>query len=339
MAETLVHVLRGNLIESIHRGDLAVVDWKGNLLYHVGSPKEKITFIRSSSKPIQALPVLESGAADRFGLTEEELALLCASHNGEQRHIDAVARILEKIGLGQEALKCGSHLPLFKDAAQAMVQRGEKPTEVHSNCSGKHSGMLALAQHMNWDVEGYTELAHPVQQVMLEKMALFARLRPADIEIGIDGCGVPVYGLSVYHMALAYARLANPSELGAAEQKNVHRITQAMMKDPFMVAGTGRLCTSLMKVAGGAVFTKSGAEGVQCVGVPSLGIGLAVKAEDGNGARCSTPAAIEALRQLSVLSEEQVQELKSLANPTLYNFRRDEIGEVRAAFTLQRAQS
>ena len=335
MSETLVHVMRGSMVESIHRGDLAVVDWKGTLLHYVGSPREKITFIRSSSKPIQALPVLESGAADHFGLSQLELAVLCASHNGEKEHIDAVGSILQKIGLGEEALQCGRHLPLLKVAAQAMVQEGLEPTEIHCNCSGKHSGMLTLCQYMGWDITDYTKLNHPVQQAMLEKMALFAGLVPGDIETGIDGCGVPVYGLSVYHMAKAYARLANPVELPPVDQENARRITAAMIAHPHLVAGTGRLCTNLMSTARGEVFAKSGAEGVYCVGVSRLGIGIAVKAEDGNGGRCSAPSIVEALRILGVLDTDQLEALKPLANPTLYNHRKDVIGEIRAAFTLK----
>ena len=335
MSDTLTHVMRGNIVESIHRGDLAVVDWRGKLLHYVGAPEEKVTFIRSSSKPIQALPVLESGAADHFGLSEQELAVLCASHNGEKKHLDAVRSILGKVGLGEEALQCGKHLPLWKEAAQEMLQANIAPTDIHSNCSGKHSGMLTLCQHMGWDIAGYTRLDHPVQQAMLKKMALFAGLSVEEIEIGIDGCGVPVYGLSVYHMAKAYARLARPEELGCVEQDSAKRITAAMISHPFLVAGTGRLCTNLMEVAQGKVFAKSGAEGVYCVGIPELGVGVAVKAEDGNGGRCSTPAIVETLRLLGILNQEQVAALKPLANPALYNHRRDEIGEIKASFTLK----
>jgi L-asparaginase II len=337
MAKDLVHVIRGGLVESIHRGDLAVVDWQGNLLFSVGEPRDKVTFIRSSSKPIQALTVVESGATEHFGLSEAEIAVMCASHGGEEEHVDTVRSILGKIGLSEEALQCGTHLPSHKPTGEAMVKAGLTPTEIHCNCSGKHSGMLTLCRYMGWDIDGYTELSHPVQQAMLQKMARFADIPAEDIVIGTDGCGVPVFGLSIYHMAKSFASLANPSELNAGEQKAALTVTRAMMKHPFNVAGSGRICTDLMKAAGGRVFAKSGAEGVYCAGVPELGIGIALKAEDGNGARCSAPSVVEALRQLGVLNPDMLMKLKDQANPTLYNHRKQVIGEVKAVFTLERA--
>ena len=337
MAQDLVHVIRGGLVESIHRGDLAVVDWQGNLTYSVGAPKDKVTFIRSSSKPIQALTVVESGATEHFGLSEAEIAMMCASHGGEDGHVNTVRSILSKIGLGEDALQCGTHLPSHKPTGEAMLQAGLKPTEIHCNCSGKHSGMLTLCRYMGWDISNYTEVDHPVQRAMLKKMARFAGMPAEDIEIGTDGCGVPVFGLSVYHMAKAFARLAKPSELTPGEQAAAVTVTRAMMRHPFNVAGSGRICTDLMAAADGRVFAKSGAEGVYCAGVPELGIGIALKTEDGNGARCSAPAIVEALRQLGVLNVEMLAKLKSQANPTLYNHRKQAIGEVSAVFTLRRA--
>lgn len=337
MAQDLVHVIRGGLVESIHRGDLAVVDWQGNLLYSVGNPREKVTFIRSSSKPIQALTVVESGAIEHFGLDDAEIAVMCASHGGEEEHVNTVRSILTKIGLSEAALQCGTHLPSHKPTGEAMRRAGLTPTEIHCNCSGKHSGMLALCRYMGWDVSDYADLAHPVQQAMLHKMARFADMPAEDILTGTDGCGVPVFGLSVYHMAKAFARLANPSLMAHAEQAAAARVTKAMMKYPFNVAGTGRICTDLMTVADGKVFSKSGAEGVYCAGVPELGLGIALKAEDGNGARCSAPSIVEALRQLNVLDADMLEKLKQQANPTLYNHRKQAIGEVKAVFTLNRA--
>jgi len=336
VSEVLVHITRNTLIECIHRGDLAVVDSTGKLLYAVGSPQEKIAFIRSSSKPIQALPIIESGAADHFGLTDEELAIFCASHNGEEPHLDTVRSVLRKIGLEESALQCGSHWSSHKPTADTMVRQGLTPTEINCNCSGKHSGMLTLCQYMGWDISNYTEISHPVQQVMLNSMALFAGLAPSEIVIGTDGCGVPVFGLSVYHMARAFAKLANPTGLPATTVSAVHRITKAMMQNPFLVAGSNRLCTSLMATGEGKIFGKSGADGVYCVGLPELGIGLAVKIEDGNG-RANAPVMIEALRQLGVLSNAQMAALAPLHNPKNYNHRRDLVGETKAVFTLNPA--
>lgn len=338
MSEVMVHVLRGGLVESMHRGDLAVVDWQGRLLFFAGEPEGKVTFLRSSAKPIQALPIVESGAADRFGFSDEELAVTCASHSGEARHVATVRRILEKIGLSEADLQCGSHWPLDLSTTQAMLRRGEEISEVHCNCSGKHSGMLALCRHFGWDVDSYTSPDHPLQQMLLHKVSEVSTVAAADIALGVDGCGVPVHGMSVYHMALAFARLAKPVDLPAVTQAAVARITQAMTREPFMVAGTNRFCTELMRVGRGAIFSKGGAEGVYCVGVPARGIGVAMKTEDGHDYRGPAPVITDALGQLGVLGAEQVAELKALANPVLRNHRQDLVGEVKSVLRLRRAE-
>lgn len=333
MSEKLVELTRGRIVESIHRGDLAVVDATGKLLYSVGSPREKTAFIRSSSKPVQAVPVVESGAVDRFQLTERELAVFCASHSAEPIHVETVLSILGKIGLTEEALQCGRHLPLDKKSAEALIRQGQEPTSVHCNCSGKHSGMLTLAQQMGWDVSTYTELSNPVQQAMLASMSRFSGMPAEEIEIGVDGCGVPVFGLPVYNMALAWARLSDASSLPPATQQAVGRITRAMTAWPQLVAGTGRLCTGLMSQLPGRVIAKSGAEGVYCAALVGQGIGIAVKIEDGNG-RATGPVIVEALRQLGVLTADDLEQLHGFHQPTLYNHRHDVIGMVRPAFTL-----
>lgn len=334
MSEKLVELTRGRIVESIHRGDLAVVDASGKLLYSVGSPKEKVTFIRSASKPIQAIPVVESGAADHYQLTDQEVAVFCASHNAEDIHVETVMGILQKIGLAESALQCGSHLPLYPAAAAAMHRAGRKPTEVHSNCSGKHSGMLTLARHRGWDVSNYISLEHPVQQAMLDAMARFSGLEKEEIEIGIDGCGVPVFGLPVYNMAWAWARLSDPSAFSASTQQAAARIRAAMTAWPVMVAGTGRLCTDLMTRLNGRLIAKSGAQGVYCAALLDKGIGIALKIEDGNG-RADGPVIVETLRQMGLLTEQDLENLRDLHQPTLYNHRRDVVGGTRAVFTLQ----
>ncbi|MDP3487998.1 MAG: asparaginase [Bacillota bacterium] len=333
MSEALVHITRNSLIESIHRGDLAVVDSDGNLVYSVGSPKNKVAFIRSSSKPIQAIPIIECGAADHYSLSEEELAIFCASHNGEERHLNTVRSVLKKIGLDESALQCGTHWSSHKPTADAMARQGLTPSQINCNCSGKHSGMLTLSQFMGWSISNYTEITHPVQQAMLKSMALFAGLEAEDICIGTDGCGVPVFGVSVYHMARAFAKLANPIGLPLPIAHAAKRITSAMMNHPFLVAGSNRLCTTLMSAGKGNVFGKSGADGVYCVGLPQLGLGLAVKIEDGNG-RANGPVMIEALRQLGALDPEQLHALAHMHSPKNYNHRKDLVGESKAVFTL-----
>jgi L-asparaginase II len=337
VSEKLVELTRGRIVESIHRGDLAVVDASGKLLYSVGNPKEKVTFIRSASKPIQAIPVVESGAADHYQLTDQELAVFCASHNAEDIHVDTVLGILQKIGLSESALQCGSHMPLYAAAAAALQRAGKKATEVHCNCSGKHSGMLTLAQHMGWDVSNYLNLEHPVQQAMLDAMSRFSGMKKEEIEIGVDGCGVPVFGLPVYNMAWAWARLSDPRDLPPSTQQAAARIRAAMTAWPQMVAGTGRLCTDLMTRLNGRVIAKSGAQGVYCTAILDKGIGIALKIEDGNG-RADGPVVVETLRQMGFLTDQDLENLKDLHQPTLYNHRRDVVGRTRAVFTLQPAQ-
>ena len=336
ISEIMVHVKRGGLVESLHRGDLAVVDWQGRLLYYAGDPRRKVTFLRSSAKPIQALPIVESGAADHFRLSDEELAVMCASHSGEARHVETVRRILHKIGLAESALQCGTHWPLDLATTQDMLRRGEAISEVHCNCSGKHSGMLTLCRYYGWDVANYTSLQHPLQQMLLAKVAEITTLPAGEIAMGIDGCGVPVHGMSVYHMALAFARLANPADLPASTKAAAGRIIKAMTSEPYMVAGTNRYCSELMRVGKGQLFSKGGAEGVYCVGVPSHGLGIAMKTEDGHDYRGPAPVITDALRQLGLLSAEQVDELKGLANPVLHNHRQEIVGEVKSVLVLTR---
>jgi L-asparaginase II len=335
MSEKLVEIMRGSLVESIQRGDLAIVDYTGRLLYSAGHPREKVTFIRSASKPIQAIPVVTSGAADHYQFTDRELAIFCASHNAEQIHVDTIRGILKKIGLDESALQCGRHLPLDKEAANQLLKDGLEPTEVHSNCSGKHSGMLALAQHMGWDTTNYLNVDHPVQKAMRQSVASFAGMKTDEIVLGTDGCGVPVFGLPVYNMALAWARLAKPEILGDEKANAAHRITKAMTAYPMLVAGTGRLCTGLMTHLNGRLVAKSGAEGVYCAAILEQGIGLALKMEDGNG-RADGPVIIDALRQMGFLSEADLNNLQSFHKPTIYNHRGDVVGESHATYTLKK---
>lgn len=328
MSEVMVHVMRGELVESMHRGDLAVVDWTGKLLYNVGSPREKVTYLRSSAKPMQALPVVESGAAERFALSDEELAVMCASHSGEERHVETVRRILKKIGLDESALQCGTHWPLDTKTTQLMQRQGQTPTEVHCNCSGKHSGMLALCRYHGWDIADYTALEHPLQQMLLDKVAELAVMDPGNIVVGVDGCGVPVHGMSVYNMALAFARMARPLDLPSTTQMAIGAITQAMMSEPFMVSGSGRFCTDLMHVAAGRVFGKGGAEGVYCLGIPALGLGMAMKTEDGHDYRGPAPVVTQVLGQMKILDDRQISALSHLARPVLHNHRGDVVGRI-----------
>ncbi len=329
--EKLVEVTRGPLVESVHRGSIAVVDSDGDLLAWAGDP-EAVTYYRSSAKPIQALPVLTSGAAQKFGLTQKELALMCASHSGEVEHVEAVSGILEKLGLSEEYLLCGIHPPMYTQSAVEIWRLGKQPSPVHCNCSGKHSGMLALCRHYDWSLDNYLEFSHPLQQMLLTTIKDFNSYE--DVVIGVDGCGVPVYGMPVKVMAKGYARLVNnkvpPTETAAAAKQ----IVEAMTKYPKLVAGTERLDTVLMDALGHKIVTKSGAEGVQCIGLLDRGIGIAIKIEDGNG-RAIEPVTMEVLRQMGVLNADELKALAHLHHVQIKNHRKETIGELMPVFKLK----
>jgi len=331
----LAEVTRGSLVESIHRGAVAVVDTKGKLLASAGNP-QYLTYFRSAAKPIQAIPVLESGAAQYFGLDLQELAILTGSHNGEVQHTDTVLAILRKIGLGEEYLQCGVHEPLHKPSRDALLSKGLKPTSLHNTCSGKHAGMLTLAKYRGVSLENYFRPEHPVQQEMLRTVAEMAGVTPEQIPVEIDGCGVPVFGLPLEKMAYAYARISASEDNGLTETRKeaCHLIKKAMTTHPFMVGGTNRFDTELLAVAGGKLIAKFGAEAVYCVGIAEKGWGIAIKVEDGN-LRALPPVVLAVLEQLEVLTSEEKEILSDYRQRRLTNHRGDIIGEIRAVVSLE----
>lgn len=335
-SETLLHVTRGALAESMHRGHIAVVDFQGKVHYSSGDP-QAVIFARSSMKPIQALPVLESGAADAFGFTEQEIALLCASHSGEELHTATAAGMLHKLKLGPQHLLCGPHAPFDQSAAAKLAACGQKPTELHNNCSGKHTGMLALALRLGADISGYTAPGHPVQLLMRATVSAVAGYPEADIIIGTDGCGVPVFGLPLQHLAAAYAVLGQLAQTGDSALRNraAARIIAALRAHPFMLAGTGRYDSKLIEVTKGRIIGKMGAEGVFALTVPELGMGLALKVEDG-AQRGLYPVATEALAQLGWLTPAEIGELEDFHRPAVRNWRGDPVGRLLPVFRLRR---
>lgn len=335
-AQVLVEVTRGPLVENQHRGHVAIVNWEGKLLYSAGDPYH-ITYWRSSAKPFQAMPAVVTGAVDRFGITPRELALFCASHNGETMHTETVLSIFKKNGLSHDLLQCGTHLPYHEETARAMLAAGEKPNSLHSNCSGKHSGMLTLTAHLAFDPLNYLDLNHPVQQMILDYISEFTGYPRQEIAIGVDGCGVPVHGLPIYNMSLAYARLTRPEGIEQKRADACRRITQAMMTHPEMVGGTDRFCTDLMRVAEGKLVGKAGAAGVYCVGIIEEGIGITVKCEDGAG-RGRDPVVVEILQQLGYLNKEQVQALEKYHRPQNINHRKEKCGEVIPVVNLRKGE-
>jgi len=333
-SEPLAEVVRGQVVESVHLGDIAVVDRSGNLLYHTGDP-HRVTYMRSSAKPLQAIPYVEMSGRLRFGLTDTEVAVTCASHSGEDQHVEAVLSILKKIGLEESYLKCGTHMPIHGPTARRMWSLGRKSTPVHSNCSGKHAGMLALSVLLGADHSEYLDPCGPVQSLILKTASEMMGAAPESIKIGIDGCGAPVFGVPLSWMARGWANLSDPSGLCPSRRSAVEDISRSMRGNPYMVAGTGRLSTDLMKAAGARVLAKSGAEGVYCAALVGRGIGLALKITDGSS-RAMGPIVLSVLEQLGVLVESDLQVLSGHGRLEVRNFRGDLCGEIRPAVTLTR---
>ncbi|MGZ9130048.1 MAG: asparaginase [Candidatus Binatia bacterium] len=337
---SLVEVWRGPIVESRHRGHLIAIDGAGKTVAALGAP-QTVTYIRSSGKPFQAIPVVASGAADHFGFTEKEIAIACGSHSGEAEHVATVRSMLKKIGLDEGSLKCGIHQPFSAEVVRELAEAGQQPSVLQNNCSGKHAAMLALALHLGAPIESYDQETNPVQELITKTVSTFSDLPLDKIAIGIDGCGAPVFGIPVQAMALMYARLVNPSEeFDQPVRDACRRIVKAMVNFPEMIAGSkDRLDTQLIRAGQGRLISKIGAEGVYTVGVlpcaawPS-GLGLAVKIEDGDDHRARPPAVIEALRQLGVLTETESSALTAYAPMPIHNRRGDRVGEARAAFTL-----
>jgi L-asparaginase II len=337
----LVEVRRGGITESRHRGHVVAVDADGRVVARCGAP-ETLTYLRSSAKPFQSLPLVSSGAADRFGFTEREIAIACASHNGEPIHTQTVAGMLGKIGMDESALKCGVHEPFSAEEAARLRRLGERPGVLHNNCSGKHTGMLALALHLGAPTADYDQPDNPVQLMIARTIEQFSGVPLEDIAVGIDGCGAPVFGVTVRAMALMYARLVLPPADWPNDVRQASaRIVSAMISNPEMIGGRAeRLDTVLMRAARGGVVSKVGAEGVYTAGVLPCsrwprGLGLALKIEDGEDRRARPTVVIEALRRLSVLEGEALEELAPYASFTVRNHRGDEVGEVRANFELE----
>src|SRR2546425_3399958 len=340
----LVELRRGSVVESRHAVHVAVVDAEGRLVAHAGNP-DFVPFGRWAAKPFQALPLVTDGAADRFALTTAELALACASHSSEPGQVDLVREFLQKIGCSERDLMCGPHTPLAEAVAKDYQTRGVRLTAVYSNCSGKHTGMLALARHHGWPTEGYARLEHPVQRRCLAEVSRWTGVPEREIGVAVDGCGVACFALALRSMALAYARLGSEASgpaiadfgfriadsTAAGSIRNPQtairnsgiRIVESMLRHPDLIAGEGRPCTEMMRAHPGRVVTKVGAEGVYSALLTREGLGVALKVEDGHG-----PSA--ALAMAAVLRELGLEPIPEalLVTPTR-NSRGDVVGELR----------
>jgi len=325
-----VDLFRGGILESRHRTSVAA--WKdGRVVLALGDTRRPV-FMRSSSKPFQALAFVLSGAADRFGATGEELAVVCASHGAEECHIAAVRSLLGKAGLPPSVLGCGTHPPACPRASAELARSGAGPEVLHNNCSGKHTGMVLTALHMGAPVETYLDPAHPLQVENRRNVALFAGMDPADIRICVDGCSAPNFGLPLENQAAAFARLATPdASIPPALAAAARRVVAAMMAHPRMVAWQGEGDAALMGAAPGKIVSKLGAEGVQGVGVPGRGIGIALKVEDGS-ARPRLPVTVALLRAAGILTDAEAAAVGPPAALPLRNHRGIEVGAM--AFAL-----
>ena len=317
--QALYHTIRGGIPESIHFGAVAVVTPQGKLHAWAGDARAK-TFLRSSAKPFQCIPLLEMGGPDRFHLSEEELAVMCASHSGTDRHLRTIVGLQRKIGITENDLRCCSHPPFDEASRRKLRDQGLSPSQNHHNCSGKHTGMLAQAVLLDAPEERYTEIDHPVQQGILAVFAEMCGLPEDAITLGRDGCSVPTFAVPLYHAALAWAKLVDPSDLPDKRKEACNRITTAMTNHPFHIAGPGRLDTRLMEIAPTKIISKAGAEAFQAFGIlpdairegsPALGIVLKIAGGD-QGKRARRAVALEVLRQLGVLSSGELQRLSDL---------------------------
>ncbi|WP_119165175.1 asparaginase [Algihabitans albus] len=325
----LVEVTRGTMVESRHRGAFAVCDTEGRVLLSAGDV-ERTIYPRSAIKPLQALALVETGAAESFAVSDAEVALACASHDGEPLHAEAAQHWLQRIGLSVADLECGAHWPYHEPSLRTLAAHGGTPTAAHNNCSGKHSGFLSLAQHLRAPTAGYIRFEHPVQQSVLGILEMMTGLDLRDAPRGIDGCGIPQYGMPLGNLALAFARFAEPNDQPERRQAACARIRRSMAEHPVMVAGHERFCTKVIAATQGRALVKTGAEGVFAAAVPELGLGVAVKIDDGQK-RASEVVMAGLLNRLGLLDEGARQVLAPLLEPPLVNRRGETVGVIRLA--------
>ena len=341
MNPILVDVMRGNAIESTHCGALAVLDADGAVVASLGDIQRPI-FPRSAVKVLQALPLVASGAADRLGLTDDELAIACASHGGEKIHAQTAARMLAKAGLDANALECGTHWPYLDSAARALAAGGREPSALNNNCSGKHAGFLCLACALHGGkpdlqqyVRGYVGAEHPVMREVTAALQAATGHDLANTPRGIDGCSIPTFAIPLRHLALAFARVGTGIGLTAGHADAAKRLRTAVAKAPYLVAGSGRFDTRVMERLGARVFCKVGAEGVYCAALPERGLGVAIKVDDGNNARAAEVVMAAVIEAFVTLDEGEATFMRSLSDLQMNNWNGIEVGRLIATPVLR----
>jgi len=342
MNPVLVNVLRGSAVESFHRGALAIVDADGAQHTALGDIDRPI-FPRSAVKALQALPLVASGAAERFGLTDEELALACASHRGEPLHAATAAAMLARVGLDESALECGTHWPYDEAASRQLARQRKGPGPLHNNCSGKHAGFVCVGCLMAMQagrepgefVRGYVRAEHPVMREVSAALQAATGCDLASATVGTDGCSIPTFGIALRQLARGFARFGSGQGLSPAHAAAARRLRQAVARAPFMVSGTGRFDTRVMQHFGERVFCKVGAEGVYCAALPTRGLGLAIKIDDGQGARAAEVVMATVIGALAQRDEADAAVLRDLITVPLHNWNGIEVGAIAPAEALR----
>jgi L-asparaginase II len=327
----LVELCRGGIVESQHRGAIAVCDAAGKIVASWGDV-DRAVFPRSAFKSLQALPLVETGAADAFRLTDEDIALACASHSSEAMHVGRVGAWLAKIDCRESDLACGPHLPFHEPTAHAMLRSNERPYKLHNNCSGKHTGFLTVARHLGIAVEGYERTDHPVQVLVRQAIADLCDLDPKHMLVGIDGCAAPNYAIPLTHLARGMARLGASTKLAPARASAARRIVDAWKAHPLLVSGTGRACADLIEASRGRAVVKTGAEGVFMAVLPDRGLGVALKIDDGTTRAAET--AMAKLLTLFEVADESAPQMAKHLSPPIKNWRGDVVGERRTTAAL-----
>lgn len=323
----LVEVTRGNRVESRHTGAVVVADAAGRVVFSLGDV-EAATFPRSACKAMQALPLVESGAADAYGFGNREIALACASHSGEPAHVELAASMLKAAGRGEETLECGAHWSFQQGVLIDQARSLETPNQLHNNCSGKHSGFICACCHAGRDPGGYVDFDHPLQAEIRDVMADLTGTALTRDNAGIDGCSIPTYAVPLRALAQGFAKMASGTGLGPLRAKASKRIMDACMAEPFYVAGTGRACTRLMEIAPGRIFVKTGAEGVFCAAIPERGLGIAVKCDDGTARAADSIVA----GVLARFFDDGIRaSLDGIASHTMRNWNGIAVGDIRVA--------
>ena len=340
----LVHALRGSTLESVHCGALAIVDADGALVQSLGDIDRPI-FPRSACKLLQALPLVANGAADAFGLSDEELALACASHGGEARHVATAAAMLAKAGLDAAALECGTHWPSHDGALKLLARSGAEPGPLHNNCSGKHAGFVcvgclmarAAGREPAEFVRGYLRPDHPVMREVTAALAAATGADLARAPVGTDGCSIPTFAIPLRQLAHGFARVGTGVGLSAEHGRAARRLRQAVARAPFFVAGTGRFDTRVMERLGERVCCKVGAEGVFCAALPEVGLGVAIKIDDGNNSRACEVVMAAVIEARVRLDDDERAFMRGLSDLPLVNWNRIEVGRLQASAALRQA--